>query len=227
MNPAHRDHDELLIVRIGSGDADAVDRAAGERQLASCEDCRTLLVDIHAIRSFSTREALRVPPRPRSFRIPPAELERLRGPQWRRWLAGFGAPRFDLARPLATAVAGLGLAVLVLGSAVPAAGPATAERQPTGAAAPGFGAASPAPAPGAYQGDNLAQRPAASTQGDAKDSATAAPVARLRVQDEREVGLSGTGESVPLPLAPIGAVVLASGLALVVLNTAARRAAGR
>ena len=55
VNPAHRDHDQLLIVRMASGDADAVDTKLAERQLAACDDCRTLLTDLGAIRSATER----------------------------------------------------------------------------------------------------------------------------------------------------------------------------
>src|SRR3972149_2866879 len=75
------------------------------------------------LRSAAVPGVLRVPPRPRSFRFSPDDLERLHAPAWRRWLGRIGAPRFDLVRPLATAVAGIGLAVVVLGSALPGAGP--------------------------------------------------------------------------------------------------------
>jgi len=226
VNPAHRDHDELLIVRAASGDADAVDARLAERQLAACVDCRTLLADIHAVRSSTVANVLRVPPRPRSFRISPDELERLRAPAWRRWLGRFGKPRFDLVRPLATAVAGLGLAVLVLGSAVPAASPAAlvqatpevpGERGATGA---------PTVTDSESQMNGAYASPAEDSAGRLGPKSTATPAeAPPAVGLERARDLAD--EQTPLPIAPIGVVILGSGLALVVLNTAARRAAGR
>ena len=159
VTPVHRDHDELLIVRAAEGDADPVDSRLAQGQLTGCAECRALFADVAAIRASTTASVLRVPPRPRSFRVDPDELERSRLPAWRRWLSGLGSPRYDVLRPFAGAVAGVGLAVMVLSSVTfsfgsPAAAPirdlaaSAAASQGTSEvyAAPG---ASPVPAPGA------------------------------------------------------------------------------
>lgn len=228
VNPAHRDHDQLLIARMASGDADAVDTKLAERQLAACDDCRTLLTDLGAIRSATVAGVLRVPPRPRSFRFSPDDLERLHAPAWRRWLGRLGAPRFDLVRPLATAVAGIGLAVVVLGSALPGAGPAALFR------------AAGAPSAGAEGTDPSAQgtaTPAGETDGFGapatvpdRTKSTSEPTRAVEAAGPggpKDIGLSSPSEPASIPVAPIGVVLLGSGLALVVLSTAARRAAGR
>jgi len=116
VTSAHREHDELLIVRAADGDADAVDARLARDQLAGCPDCRALFADLASIRNATTAAVLRVPPRPRSFRIDADTLERQRVPAWRRWLSRLGAPRYDALRPLAGAVAGVGVAVIVLSS---------------------------------------------------------------------------------------------------------------
>lgn len=136
MDPAHPSHDLLLIARSAGGDADPDETAAAQHQLASCADCRALHADLRAIQASTNASVLRVPPRPRSFRIPADELVPSTGPAWKRWLGRFGAPRFDFVPPLATVVAGLGLAVIVVGSASTASfsflgGPASAPGAPT------------------------------------------------------------------------------------------------
>jgi hypothetical protein len=116
VTSAHRDHDELLIVRAAEGDADPVDARLARDQLAGCPDCRALFADLASIRNATTAAVLRVPPRPRSFRIDADTLERGRVPAWRRLLSRLGAPRYDALRPLAGAIAGIGVAVIVLSS---------------------------------------------------------------------------------------------------------------
>lgn len=236
VNPAHRDHDELLLARVASGDADEIDRAAADRQLAACQDCRTLLADVLAIHAATTGDVLRVPSRPRSFRIAADQLERLRTPAWRRWLARFGAPRFDLVRPLATAVAGLGLAVFVIGSvqvSLPSFGfaaagaPETATPAPA-AQIPGSETAVPTPplVPSSAEDRNyggVAASPApGSLRGAEKYPQPTEPATTL----DQSRGLAASGEQ-RIPLVPLGVVFLVVGVAVIVLNTTARRAAGR
>jgi hypothetical protein len=240
VNPAHRDHDTLLIVRAASGDGDPIDQRQAADQLATCEDCRALAADVAAIRGSLTASVLRVPARPRSFRILADDLDRLRAPAWRRWLGRFGAPSFDLVRPLATAVAGIGLAIAVLGSAGTAANPVTLS-----GASP---AASEAPAeqlaPGAASAPTASDRPfgavaypqpsAVPTTGSGamadSGKGTATPTGAAAAPNPGPVipAARTTTEVQPaVPLLPIGAVVLVLGLATLLLHAAARRTAGR
>ena len=234
MNPAHPDHDELLIVRAASNDATPPDEQLARRQLATCEDCRALFEDVALIRAATVADALRVPPRPRSFRIPPEELERLRTPLWRRWLGRLGAPSFDLVRPLATVVAGLGLAVAVLGGglgALPGPGTASLVASPTAAdgrelAPSAYG--SPTAAPGGAFGaqSSPAATQAAAQDGAVKSEATAAPEPQVPPTDLR-TPTSTPVEEPAISLPSLGLAAFVAGLGALLLNTAARRAAGR
>lgn len=241
MNPAHRDHDELLIVRAASNDAAPSDDQLARTQLATCEDCRALFEDVRAIRSATVAEVLRVPPRPRSFRIPPEDLERLRTPAWRRWLGRLGAPSFDLVRPLATVVAGLGLAVAVLGSgygALPGSSAAlvqsstAAEERELAPNAYGSPTAAPGGAFGA-QGSPAATS-AAAQDGAGKSEATPAPAPEATPAPAAEAPptdlrtpTSAPGGGTPLSLPSLGLAAFVAGLGALLLNTVARRAAGR
>jgi hypothetical protein len=212
----HRSHDELLVVRLASGDADAVDRAAADPQLAACMECRALLADVTAIRASTTASSLPVPPRPRSLRLTPEQLERGARGGWRRWLADLGAPRFDVLRPLGTGVAALGLVAVALGSV-----------QPLAQGVALFGAPAAAPAPGEVRTD--------AEGGDMQGRDTLSPalgpepiVPEQPVPgEEREFDKVAAEAPQPLPVVPIGALVLASGMAILVVHSAARRAAGR
>jgi hypothetical protein len=243
VNPVHRDHDELLIVRAASNDAAAGEDQPARRQLATCEDCRALFDDVAAIQSATVADVLRVPPRPRSFRIPLEELERLRTPGWRRWLGRLGTPSFDIVRPLATVVAGLGLAVAVLGSgfgalpggtaALMAAPTDTVGRElapnayPSPTAAPG-GAFGAQPSPGATQA------PAQDGAGKSLETnapvsevpPTAAPVPEAPPTDLRAPTSTPSGE-LPLSLPSLGLAAFVAGLGALLLNAVARRAGGR
>lgn len=230
MNPVHRDHDELLIVRAASNDAAPVDEQLARRRVAACEDCRALFEDISAIRAATVADVLRVPPRARSFRIPPDELERLRTPAWRHWLGRLGAPSLDLVRPLATVVAGLGLAVAVLGSgfgALPG-GTAALVQSPTAAEGRGL-------APNAYSSPTAApdefgaQASPGATEAAAQDGAgkaTGAPVPEAPPTDVPTPTSTPVGGA-PLSLPSLGLAAFVAGLGALLLNTVARRAAGR
>jgi hypothetical protein len=244
VNPAHPAHDELLIVRAASNDVSAVEDQLARRQLATCEDCRALYEDVVAISAATAADVLRVPPRPRSFRIPPEDLERPRTPVWRRWLGRLGAPSFDLVRPLATVVAGLGLAVAVLGSgfgSLPGSSAAlvasptdalgrelapNAYSSPTAVPVGEFGSqASPAATAGAaaQDGGGKSVATAAPLPGAPATDAPApeAPPTDLRTPDVTPVGQS------PVSLPSLGLAAFVAGLAALLLNTVARRAAGR
>jgi hypothetical protein len=247
VNPAHRDHDELLIVRAASNDVSGVDDQVARRQLGTCEDCRALFDDVAAISAATVADVLQVPPRPRSFRIPHEDLERLRTPVWRRWLGQLGAPSFDLVRPLATVVAGLGLAVTVLGGglgsvALPGPGTTALLASPTDTVgrelAPGA-YSSPTAAPGKV--DFGSQASPAATQAAAQDgagksvataapvpeaSATGAPAPEAPPTDLRTPA-PASGGGPPLSLPSLGLAAFVAGLGALLLNTAARRAAGR
>jgi hypothetical protein len=246
VNPVHRDHDELLIVRAASNDAASGDEQLARRQLAACEDCRALFEDVAAIRAATVANVLRVPTRPRSFRIPPEDFERVRTPAWRRWLGRLGAPSFDLVRPLSTVVAGLGLAVAVLGSgfgALPGSSAALVQ-SPTGAegrelapnayssptSAPGgaFGAqASPgATAAAAQDGAGKATATPAPAAQESGGKATSAPLPEAPPTDLR-TPISTPGGGPPLSLPSLGLAAFVAGLGALLLNTFARRAAGR
>jgi hypothetical protein len=243
VNPAHRDHDELLIVRAASNDAAPSDDQLARRQLAACEDCRTLFEDVSAIRAATVADVVRVPPRPRSFRIPPEDLERLRTPAWRRWLGRLGAPSFDLVRPLATVVAGLGLAVAVLGSgygALPGSSAALVQ-SPTAAGerelapnAYGSPTAAPGGAFGAQASPGATQAPAQDGAGKSLETSapvsevppTAAPVPEAPPTDLR-APTSTPGGELPLSVPSLGLAAFVAGLGALLLNTVARRAAGR
>ena len=233
MNPSHREHDELLIVRAAGGEADAVDEPLAERQLAACEDCRALFADVHAIRASTVAEVLRVPPRPRSFRVPADELDRLAVPAWGRWLGRLGRPRFDLLRPLATAVAGLGLVVMVLGSVSPAGAPAALEfakgpsQSPAALAVP-----TAAPTGGEGSQDSSVDQPGASSAPapglGAAGGNGASPSAEPSVSPGERTALPADGSSpAELPVTFAGAVLAIAGAILLALHTAARRVIGR
>jgi len=252
VTAVHADHDELLIVRAAEGDPDPRDDRLAQEQLDACVDCRALFADVATIRAATTATTLRVPPRPRSFRIDPDALERMRMPVWRRWLARLGTPRYDALRPLAGAVAGLGVAVIVLSSvtvpfglsgaqmardasspaasqgtsevyAVPGNAPAPAATSTTGrtdAGGPAFGSNGEAASPGpvAVSGRPTAA-PQAPTLGAGKSTdSTGEPVSP-------STGAPGPGPTVPPGV--IGALLLFVGGAVFLVQTAARRTAGR
>lgn len=244
MDPAHRSHDELLIVRNAAGDADPSDRARADRQLAACADCQALFADIRSIRASTVATVLRVPPRPRSFRIPAGELERLRVPHWRRLLDGFGAPSFDFVRPLGTVVAGLGVAVILLGGAgtaslplgQPAFAPGPASEQSGTGATPAAtqGATTPASdrseaGPSAspkvvYGGSGATAAPAPSAR-PLPAAAAASPTAEA--PGEPPLFQAAHAEGGPSLLTVVGLVLIAAGIGALVLNLLARRFASR
>jgi hypothetical protein len=259
VTPDHRDHDELLIGRAAARDADAVDARMAQEQLAACADCRALFADVAAIQQATNRAVVRVPPRPRSFRIHPEVLEQSRMPAWRRWLARLGSPRYDVLRPFSGAVAGIGLAVMVVGSLAGTAGLSGAAPLRDLAASPGasqgvsevYGApgsaAVPAPAATAQGDGTTAFGPSAggatggqatpgasagaAASGSPRTTAVKAPVASPTngVDSGSPQTLAPTSPS-PSPTVPIwlvGGAVLLAGIGLFLLQTVARRTAGR
>lgn len=235
MNPSHTAHDELLIVRAATADAHPADADLAEAQLAACEDCRALYADIAAIRLATTAGILRVPPRPRSFRIPADRLQELTQPGWRRWLGRLGAPRFDLLRPLATAVAGLGLAVMVIGSVLPAGSPAALDLNAEKGGAPALGSPQPAAAPsaslvtdrsGSYEAPTAG--PSAAGTPDEHLGALGNPSSSPSAPPQVALPAIGPSGLAPAVLAIVlGMVLVVAGAVLLLLNTVARRLAGR
>src|SRR5207247_10546061 len=165
-------------------------------------------------------------------RIPPEDLERSRMPAWRRWFGRFGAPSFDVIRPLATAVAGLGLAIAVLGgvfgSGLPGPGTAALVQSPTEAVGRGLapgGSRVPTGASGQFGANASAAASAVAVQ-DGAAKATASPVPAAPPEDLRAPA-PATGGQAPLPLPLIGLAAFVAGLGVVLLNALARGAAGR
>jgi hypothetical protein len=109
---AHASHDRLLIANLVDRSVSADDRARGEAQLASCQDCGRLLADLLAI-SEATR-SLAVPVRPREFILTAADAERLRHRGWRSILSAIGSSRDAFTRPLAMGLTTIGLAGLLV-----------------------------------------------------------------------------------------------------------------
>jgi anti-sigma factor RsiW len=118
----HATHDGLLVSTWVAGDATPVERAAAETLVADCSDCRQLAADLRAV-AAAVRD-LPQPRRPRDFTLTEADAARLRRRGWRRLLAAFGGPRFDVARPLAVGLTTLGLAGVLLSSVPAIGGPA-------------------------------------------------------------------------------------------------------
>jgi hypothetical protein len=233
VNPSHREHDELLIVRAAGGETAAVDEPVAERQLAACEDCRALFADVQAIRASTVAEVLRLPPRPRSFRIPADDLDRLAVPLWRRWLGRLGKPRFDLLRPLATAVAGLGLVVMVLGSVSPAGAPAALEFAKGPSQSPAA-LAVPTAAPTGREGrqDTSVDQPGATSApaagpGAVGDSGAGPSAEPSGPTNDRTALPAGESSPAELPVTLAGAVLAIAGAILLAVHTAARRVSGR
>jgi hypothetical protein len=120
----HADHDLLLIAEFATGEASADGGMAATAQVAACADCATLADDLRAL-SRATAELPR-PARPREYTLTPEMASRIRRRGWRRLLAAFGTPRFELVRPLAAGLTTLGLAGFLLGAVPGIAGPAAA-----------------------------------------------------------------------------------------------------
>jgi hypothetical protein len=105
---AHSRHDELLIARLYGGDVGERERARAQAQMADCEECAALFVDLGAIARATA--AMPVPPRPRDFRLSQEDAARLSRKR-RVWPAVFGA---GLRRSLGGSLAALGLVGVVL-----------------------------------------------------------------------------------------------------------------
>jgi hypothetical protein len=116
---AHHLHDELLIARLAGDDVTAAERAAAVGLVETCAECAALASDLRAI--ISDMATLPAPPRPRDFRLTPADAARVRP---RGMLARIPllrsratAPRYGFAGALGAAMATLGLAGILVSGA--------------------------------------------------------------------------------------------------------------
>ena len=108
MNPTapHAGHDELLIARLFGGDVSEAERALALDQMAECEECEALFVDLGGVAEATA--VLPTPVRPRDFTLTEADAVRLAQPARGRRLFGLG-----LRRSLGSAVAALGIVGMV------------------------------------------------------------------------------------------------------------------
>ncbi len=206
LSSNHADHDLLLIAEFATGEASAEQGAAATAQAAACADCATLADDLRAL-SLATAELPR-PARPRDFSLTPEMASRIRRRGWRRLLAAFGTPRFELVRPLAAGLTTLGLAGFLLGAlpglgGSPAAAPTTndmyyLERSNAGASAQ--------PLQGAANGSG---QPAAGQAGDSGSLAGGEA-------DPDEAAGPGTDAATRVGARPASPLVVLSGTFLIV-----------
>ena len=143
----HARHDLSIVAVLAArpADLDEKDSAAARAQVASCSTCADALADLLALQTTLPETA--TPPRPRDFRLTPADAQRLHQSGWRRFLGYFGSPRDGFSRPLAIGLTTLGLAGILLASI-----PSTSLMGGSGGAAPANEAApiqQAAPAPAA------------------------------------------------------------------------------
>jgi hypothetical protein len=208
-NPAHAAHDPLLVAALADGDAAGLtpdERRAGTDQVASCQDCATLLADLQAI--AAAVPAIALPPRTRDFRLTPEDAQRLRPTGWRGFLAWVGSSHDTFTRPMAVGLTTLGIAGLLIGT-VPqtflssGAGPNAASSASSEIVA-GPSAAQPAPvAPDAAGA--AAAAPAATAAIPAASAAGGVPV-------ERAPSADASGESIFLGAPPAGSQPVATGV---------------
>jgi hypothetical protein len=102
-----------VIVALDAGDLTGSERDRAARLAAACAGCAALLADLALIRAATA--ALPAPRRTRDYRLTGADAARLRPSAWRRLLGWLGAPRSTV-RPLAGALATLGIVGLLLGT---------------------------------------------------------------------------------------------------------------
>ena len=110
-----------LIVAFDAGDLAGSERDGAVRLAAACAGCATLLADLAAIRAATA--ALPAPARTKDYRLTEADAARLRPTAWAQLVAWLGAPRSTV-RPLAGALATLGIVGLLLGTTPGLFGPA-------------------------------------------------------------------------------------------------------
>jgi hypothetical protein len=218
----HADHDLLLIAELAAGEASPAQEELATAQIAACADCAILADDLRAL-SRATAELPR-PARTREYTLTPEMASRLRRRGWRRLLAAFGTPRFELARPLAAGLTTLGLAGFLLAAVPgmvgsPAAAPATTDV--TYGEQRNDAQASAQPLQGA-ENDSGRPAPAAGQPGGSGSLAAGDP-------DPEEAPTPGTAEDARLgarsasPLVVLSGSLLIVGLGLFALRWTARR----
>lgn len=242
----HADHDELLVVALASGDLTGDDAVRATGLVDSCTACASLLADVTAIRAATA--ALPPPRRRRDFRLTDADAARLRPAGWRRFLVPLAGPRFAFTRPLAGALATLGVAGLLvagvpglLQSQQASFSAATGVSAPQASAERNSGPAAAQPAAPASDGGQpslgaAGVAPAASTAG-SSDTAVGAPVpSRAPAADQGVTGAGGAstpteksvvgstaGAGGPSALAIVSLVLVVLGSGLFALRWSARR----
>jgi hypothetical protein len=115
------DEHATLVVALDAGDLVGADRDRALALAAACAGCASLLGDLAAIRAATA--ALPAPARRRDYRLTHADATRLGPTPWRRFVHWLGAPQ-SMVRPLAGALATLGIAGLLLSATPGLVGPA-------------------------------------------------------------------------------------------------------
>jgi hypothetical protein len=160
-----------LIVALDAGDLTGSERRRADDLAVACRGCASLLADLALLRAATA--ALPAPPRTRDYRLTEADAGRLRPAGWGRLIAWLAAPRSTV-RPLAGALAVLGIAGLLLGTTPGLFGQATATFSTASApeVAPGVKAS-----PGDGTGGSVRQGAVPLNPGAPAAGATAGPAA--------------------------------------------------
>lgn len=117
--PDHATHDPLLIAAHLDGTLDARERTRVHDWLAGCSACSTLRADLATL-AAATHD-LPMPRRPRDFTLTEADAQRAASRGWRRMLGAVASPRDRFTRPLAIGLTTMGLAGLLIAN-VPSSG---------------------------------------------------------------------------------------------------------
>lgn len=185
------DEHATLVVALDAGDLAGADRDRALALAAACAGCASLLGDLAAIRAATA--ALPAPARRRDYRLNDADAARLRPTPWRRFVHWLGAPQSTV-RPLAGALATLGIAGLLL-SATPGLVSQAATTASTAAAGVAPAAGAEPSIAGATPG--LAALPAPSPAG----VAVPAPSSAAAVVPESSPGTAAVPASSPAAIA--------------------------
>ena len=175
--------------------------AAPTRGWPPARACAALRDDLLLI--AAANRAMPTPPRPRDYRLTPADADRAWGRGWRGFLARIGSSRDALSRPLAVGLTTLGLAGLLLtsGASILPFGSAGGSAQilsTVGAALPDANskapdrieAAAPTDGPGVFTGQGESAAPAAPSA-----AAAAAPAGRWADPGRPTAAARRTGSS--------------------------------